>query len=121
MHSGREVVGAATIPPVGAYVSAFSVKSERCTTSAYGPSSTTDADHAVQWASVRWSAASASGDDSRGVWDGDHVRTKGTVSPSWTVNSAIVFKPSPRRSTGLVTRDAVRASDPPARPAVDFP
>ena len=33
MSSGREVVGAATMPPVGAYVSAFSVISERITAS----------------------------------------------------------------------------------------
>ena len=35
--SGSDVVGAATIPPVGAYVSAFSVMSDRWPTSAYAP------------------------------------------------------------------------------------
>jgi hypothetical protein len=33
MSSGREVVGAATMPPVGAYVRAFSVIRERITAS----------------------------------------------------------------------------------------
>lgn len=33
MSSGSEVVGAATIPPVGAYVRAFNVISERTTAS----------------------------------------------------------------------------------------
>src|SRR2546421_248505 len=37
MRSGSEVVGAATIPPVGAYVSAFSVISDRSTASRQRP------------------------------------------------------------------------------------
>jgi hypothetical protein len=38
MHSGSDVVGAATIPPVGAKVSAFNVMSDRMTASCHGPS-----------------------------------------------------------------------------------
>ena len=37
MNSGSEVVAAATIPPVGAYVSALSVISERPTSSGQPP------------------------------------------------------------------------------------
>jgi len=38
MCSGNDVVGAATIPPVGAYVSAFSTISERWTVVRHWPS-----------------------------------------------------------------------------------
>lgn len=37
MNSGSEVVGAATIPPVGAYLRALRVSSERPTSSAQPP------------------------------------------------------------------------------------
>jgi hypothetical protein len=38
IHSGSDDVGAATIPPVGAYVSALSVITDRCTISRQSPS-----------------------------------------------------------------------------------
>src|SRR4029453_14798336 len=78
---GSDVVGAATIPPVGAYVSALSVISERRTASSHGGTPEQRLDHSSQNETGPSSAAPAS-NGSRGCsCDGDHVRTNGTRSP----------------------------------------
>ena len=99
--SGREVVGAATIPPVGAYVSAFSVTSDRSTASAHSPFDWLRAVQSLQNAAVA-SRASASLIDCGGArCDGPWVITKGTVAPASTSNSATVVRSLPVSVTGV--------------------
>ena len=84
MHSGREVVGAATIPPVGAWVSAFSVRSERPTASPQRPPwpGSAWADHCDHHSVVSATAATASSGGGEGSCDGCHASTNGTTSPA---------------------------------------
>src|SRR4051812_22728162 len=100
MCSGKEVVGAATIPPVGAKVRALSVINERRTASDHCPALLQVADHSPQNRSVCSKAAYASGSSGAGKWEGTCVSVKGTSSPAPTTNSPEVLKSFPERSTG---------------------
>jgi hypothetical protein len=109
--SGREVVGAATMPPVGAYVSAFSVTSERRTTSSQRPVWAHRAAHSLQKASVSRRAISASTGSGATSLDGNQARTKGTRSPSSTVKVAYVLESLSSSATGV-------RSETPSGPAI---
>src|SRR5580704_15843576 len=83
------------MPPVGSYVRAFSVMSDRSTASAYSPSYVHAADHVrhhasvaviVNHGSVGWGGAS---------WDGNHVRMYGICCPSVIENSDTDVSSSP--------------------------
>src|SRR5690349_2043863 len=109
MCSGSDVVTAATIPPVGANVSAFSVISERRTADWYRPSYVQPAIQLVPHACVSaiiWRTASGGG---VGWWDGYHVSENGTDWPVATSKSANVARSW--LSMGAVVR-SVTASGP---------
>ncbi len=60
MCSGNDVVGEATIPPLGAKVSALSVINERCTRSDHSPTTFERELQSVQNCVVRATASAAS-------------------------------------------------------------
>src|SRR5215467_9726244 len=100
--SGSDVVGAATIPPVGRYVRALSVSTERMTASRHSPVYLHSFAHVVQKRSVNSSAWSASTGFGGARCDGPQVITNDTFSPAETVKSPTVVRPSPdRKSTRL--------------------
>ena len=101
-------MGAATIPPVGAYVSAFSTVNERWSRSRHSCGSGTlqRAFHSRQKLSVSASATSASMRAGSGSCDGYHVSAKGTRSPSSIVNSETVRMFSPRVCAGVRKQSA---------------
>jgi hypothetical protein len=68
--SGSEVVGAATIPPVGAWISAFSVSSDRRTSAAWEPPTRPCAAQRAQNAAVSSSTRSAWRIPGGGAWLG---------------------------------------------------
>src|SRR5207249_10799917 len=107
IRSGNDVVGAATMPPVGAYVSAFSVMSERATASGSGsPEGSAPDDQSSHHAAVSSRSARASRGSGGGSCEGCHVSTNGTRSPGTTSNSATVVSPTPRVSTGVRKQSA---------------
>ena len=106
MCSGSEVVGAATIPPVGAYVSALRTTSERVTASSQRPPCVHLPIHSSQKSQVSASACSGSTGAAARWCDGNHVRTKGIRSPAETVKSATVCRFSPCVSTGVSSATA---------------
>ena len=111
IFSGNEVVGAATMPPVGEKVSAFSVINERKAASDHLPAPLQVDDHLRQNCSVSSSALKGSGDFGIGKYDGAWVKTNGTLSPAATVNSPMVFMSSPRRETGVLKQEHVWSGD----------
>ncbi len=88
------------MPPVGAYVSAFRVISERSTASRYGPSYVHRAVHFAQSCSVCFSALCGSISFGRGECEGCQVSTNATLSPSATVNEEQVLNCWPHVLTG---------------------
>ena len=105
-RSGSEGVTAATMPPVGAYVSAFRVMSDRMTASRHSPSYVQRSDHSRHQASVSRMAVDGLGADGSGLDDAHHVRANGTCCPSETLNSATVRASSPRNGTDARSRSA---------------
>src|SRR5712675_5307 len=98
------------MPPVGANVSAFRVKSERFTASSYAPRYVERRDHSVHHfvvCSTKWRGSLRLGARS---YEGCHAKVNGTRSPADTVKRAVVVKS--RLSTGTVV-DSVSASGPP--------
>ncbi len=95
MSSGSEVVGAATMPPVGAYVSAFRVISERTTASRYGPWYVQCSTHSRQKSSVASSEVSGSGSAGGSLCEGCHEMVNAIRSPGATVKSAYVVSDFP--------------------------
>src|SRR4051794_6999921 len=89
------------MPPVGAYVSAFSVMSERSTSSRQAPRYVHLAVHSRHHATESAIAASASSGTGDGRCDGCQTITNGAFSPSWTVNVAVVVRSWPRVLTGV--------------------
>jgi hypothetical protein len=93
--SGSEVVAAATMPPVGSYVSAFSVNSDLTTASRHSPLYVQRSAHSSQSFSVAVSSSSAAIGVGGGRLDGCQVRTKPTRWPSDTAKSAYVVRSRP--------------------------
>ena len=87
------------MPPVGAYVSALSVISERTTASPQRPPYVQRPHHVRQKRSVSATLAYGSIGRGRGWCDGKCVSTKGTRSPRESVKLATVVKSTPRVST----------------------
>ena len=101
MNSGSEVVGAAAMPPVGAYVSDLSTISDRVTASSHGPWILLRPAQSVQNFSVELSCPQISVGSGGSSCDSACARANGTSSPAATVNSPTVLKFSPRRRTGV--------------------
>jgi hypothetical protein len=95
MSSGSEVVGAATMPPVGAYVRAFSVIRERITASRYGPWYVQCSTHSRQKSSVACSEASGSGSAGGCLCEGSQEIVNAIRSPGATVKSEYVVSDLP--------------------------
>src|SRR5829696_8161967 len=87
------------MPPVGPYVSALSVSSDRRTGSRNSPSYRHFDDQSRQYSSVSRSAASASTSSGGGLCDGRQLSVKDLDSPSRMVNSPTLVRFSPRRGT----------------------
>src|SRR5579875_4228056 len=95
------------MPPVGAYVSALSVISERRIASVYGPSGrVARPDHSRQNSTVSRSASSAFTFAGGLAWLGDQVSTNGTRSPALTVNSDSVVHSCPCSGAVLFSHTA---------------
>ena len=101
MSSGSDVVGAATSPPVGPYVSAFRVISDRTTRSRWAPVVVQRSDHSCHHAVVSATERTASIAGGAGSCDRCHVSTNGIRSPAPMLNSATVDMSSPLVSTGV--------------------
>src|SRR4029079_4531917 len=101
IHSGSDVVGAATMPPVGSYVSGFKVMSERITASRHSPSYVHRADHFFHHLVVSLIARLALNSRGGGTWDSWYARMKGTFSPASTTKSATVLCPAPCVGVGV--------------------
>src|SRR6266508_1815317 len=101
MNSGRDDVGAATMPPVGAYVSALSVIRDRCTISLHSPSYPDFFVQSCHHDIVRESARVGLAACGTLSCDGNQASVNGTRSPRRTVKSATVEWPTPRVSTGV--------------------
>jgi hypothetical protein len=108
--SGSDVVGAATMPPLGAYVRALSVTRERFTASPYAPWYVDRLDHSVHHVVVCSTNSNASLSCGACSYDGCHASVNATRSPADTVKLATVVKS--RLSTGTVVIK-VKASGPP--------
>ncbi len=106
MCSGSDVVAAATMPPVGRKVSAFSTISDRSTSSRHSPRYEHCAAHASHHRQVRSTAASASIGWRARRFDGCHDSTNGTRSPARTVKEARVVRSIPRVCTGVHSESA---------------
>src|SRR5690349_20164341 len=91
------------MPPVGAYVNAFSVTSDRMTTSAHSPVDSHREAHLVQNSSVDARALDASTGSGGGRCDEPWIITKASDCPAVTSNSATVFRSSPCSGTGECT------------------
>jgi hypothetical protein len=91
------------MPPVGAYVSAFSVSSERRTS---GSSVSQLRIHARHHSHVSFTAADASTGAGSATCDGYQVMTNGTSSPGPTANLARVVRFSPYTGTPESIRTA---------------
>lgn len=89
------------MPPDGMYVSAFSVSSDRVTSSAISPASVLRPIHSVQKLSVGSSEPSASVGSGAGRCDSCQVSTNHARSPAPTVKSAYVAKSRPYWCTSL--------------------
>src|SRR6185436_425591 len=96
MRSGSEVVGAATIAPVGLYVIALSVISERSAGSFHEPQSWAFALHRRHQSSVRLSARVAPMGLGSRRCEGNHVRQNARLWPAVSENVATVVRSSPR-------------------------
>ena len=94
------------MPPVGAYVSALRVISDRRTASPHSPSYFSDCIQVSQYASVDSSSVSASTASGTPRCEGEYVSTNGTRSPARTVNSARVVKSRLSSSTGVLSATA---------------
>src|SRR5262245_4661900 len=94
------------MPPVGAYVRAFSVMAERTTMSDHSPGYLEPDDQSRQNAVVRLRAAVASGTCGHGRCDGEPVSTNGTRSPAATSKCAVWWKSRPSTGTGVAKRTA---------------
>ena len=92
-------MGAATIPPVGAWVIALRIISERTTASRCGPSKRQCPDHSRHQCSASAAARDASAGAGAGSCDARHVKANGTRCPSHTSKSAAVTSPSSLRGT----------------------
>src|SRR6188474_3296500 len=99
MRSGSDVVGAATIAPVGLYVIAFSVISERSAGSFHVPKSLAFALHRCHQSCVRLSARAAPVGLGNRRCEGNHVRQNARLWPAFKVNVATVVRSSPRSGT----------------------
>lgn len=88
-------MGAAMTPPVGQYVSAFSVSSDRLTGSFHSPPAEERPTQFVHQIWVRSSSRQASTGTGAARRDGAHARTKGTSWLRSTENSEVVAKRSP--------------------------
>ena len=97
---------AATIPPVGAYVRALSVRSERTTASRHSPSYRQRDDQSRQVCSVCATAQRGSSGGGGRSFDGCQVSENGTDWPSRTVNSAYVAKSRPSSWTSVLSSSA---------------
>src|SRR4029450_407702 len=93
-----------TMPPVGAYVSAFKVMRERRTASRQGPVYVHRADQCRHRASVSVSASSVSRNGGIGSCEGCQVSVNPTRCPADTRKSATQAPCSPRRGTWVRKR-----------------
>src|SRR5688572_4663846 len=89
------------MPPVGSYVSALSVMSERDTASVHSPAGQQRADQSLQNFSVAARAVSGATGSAGGMWDGLYASTNGTVCPASTANVETVVKPAGCKVTGV--------------------
>ncbi len=105
-HSGNDVVGAATMPPEGAYVSALRVIAERSTVSCHMPSYRDWRDQCFHHFTVRSTARKGSMIFGGFSYDGNPVSVNGTFSPARTVNSALWRMSAPSSAIVLVSRNA---------------
>jgi hypothetical protein len=97
-------VAAAHTAPVGAYCSAFTVISERTTSSRHSPWYVHRSIHSDQYVSVARSAAAASSGGGGSSSTGYHASENARRSPAATVKSAVVVRSVPSRATGLWKR-----------------
>src|SRR4051794_33339206 len=89
------------MPPVGAYVSALSVISDRRTASSYGPAWLHLPDQSRHHASVSRSTSCGSTAAGAFLYDGYQVRVKEACCPAATVNSPTVVRSWPRTGTSV--------------------
>jgi len=103
-REGHNVVGAATMQPGSAYLSAVSTTGGLRTSSSHGPACWQRLDHVSHQRCVWASSRSASSGRGGGRCEGCQLSTNGTLSPARTVKSATVVISLPSSFCSITAR-----------------